>query len=49
VRVQIIAGNTTEEPQDWSVRTMLLKSLIALTDNRKRMAILSFLTFAVLC
>lgn len=28
---------------------MLLSSLLALTDNRKRIAILTLLTFAVLC
>jgi hypothetical protein len=33
----------------WSVEEMLLNSLIAMTDNRKRMAILTLLTFAVLC
>jgi len=28
---------------------MLLNSLIAMTDNRKRLMILTLLTFAVLC
>jgi hypothetical protein len=31
------------------VPKMLLQSLIAITDNRKRMALLTLLTFAVLC
>ncbi len=29
--------------------TMLLRGLLTLTDNQKRMALLTFLTFASLC
>lgn len=35
--------------KDLECGKMLLNSLIAMTDNRKRMALLTLLTFAVLC
>jgi hypothetical protein len=40
-------GWTTEE-QHWREK-MFLRSLMAITDNRKRMAILTVLTFIALC
>ncbi len=33
----------------WSTKHMLLRSLMVLTDNRKRMLLLTFLSFVTLC
>ena len=41
-------GVTTEDLHG-ETKEMLLQSVLSLTDNRKRMALLTFLTFVTLC
>jgi hypothetical protein len=36
-------------PAHGEATTMLLRQLLAVTDHRKRMALLTFLTFACMC
>jgi hypothetical protein len=36
-------------PSHGEANRMLLRRLLAITDNRKRMALLTFLTFASMC
>ncbi len=48
-RVLILYCDRARTTKDEEFLNMLLQSLIAITDNRKRIAILTLLTFAVLC
>jgi hypothetical protein len=43
-----VHGWTTQDPSGEQPK-MFVNSLMAMTDNRKRMAILSLLTFMTLC